>query len=168
KEAIQVIKLMWTEHKTYFKGKYYNLEGALNYPKPIQKPYPRIWVGGGGEKFTMKAVAEVGEGTNFFGTPEVFKRKLTILRNYCEKIGRNYDEIEKSWAGDLNLGARVIERTEDGTLMGTPTQIIDRIEEYVKLGVKYFTIRAASLSHPKLLTVDQLELFAKRVIQAFK
>ena len=73
KEAIQVIKLMWTEHKTNFKGKYYSFEDAINYPKPLQKPYPRIWVGGE-IKSILRAVAEIGEGTNFFGTPEYFQR----------------------------------------------------------------------------------------------
>ncbi len=80
KEAIEVMKLMWTEQKVHFRGKYYNLEGAISYPKPSQKPYPRIWVGGSGEKLTLKAVAEAGEGTNFGGSPEDFERKLKF---YC-------------------------------------------------------------------------------------
>jgi alkanesulfonate monooxygenase SsuD/methylene tetrahydromethanopterin reductase-like flavin-dependent oxidoreductase (luciferase family) len=74
KEATKIIKQMWTEHKRYFKGKYYNLNGALNYPKPLQKPYPKIWFGGVG-KTTLKVVAEVGDGINLMGSPEDFERK---------------------------------------------------------------------------------------------
>jgi F420-dependent oxidoreductase-like protein len=167
KESIQVIKLMWTEHKAFFKGKYYSLDGAICYPKPLQKPYPRIWVGGGGEKFIMRTIAEVGEGTNFFGPPEALERKLGILRNYCEKTGRDYNTIEKSWAGDLFIGAGDHEKMEDGSLKGTPTQIIRRIKEYLKLGVNYFILLASSRSHPDLITLDQMEFFAEKVIKAF-
>jgi F420-dependent oxidoreductase-like protein len=166
-ESIQVIKLMWTKHKAHFKGKYYNLDGAISYPKPIQKPYPRIWVGGGGEKLTLRTIAEVGEGTNFFGTPEVFKRKLALLRNYCEKIGRDYNTIEKSWTGDLVIGTRSYKGMEEAGLIGTPTQIINRIQEYLKLGVNYFIILASSRLHPDLVAMDSMELFARKVIGAF-
>jgi F420-dependent oxidoreductase-like protein len=167
KEAIQVIKIMWTEHKAHFKGKYYNLDGAISYPKPLQKPYPRIWVGGGGEKFTLRAIAEVGEGTNFFGTPKIFEGKLALLQNYCEKVGRDYNTIEKSWTGDLIIGTKDHEEMEDARLTGTPSQIISRIEEYLKLGVNYFIILASSRSHPDLMAIDQMELFAKKVVGAF-
>lgn len=63
-----------------------------------------MWVGGGGEKYTLRVVAEVGDGTNFFGSPEVFERKLGVLSGYCEKVGRDFNEIAKSWAGGVVIG----------------------------------------------------------------
>ncbi|MEM2110381.1 MAG: LLM class flavin-dependent oxidoreductase [Candidatus Bathyarchaeia archaeon] len=187
KEAIQIIKLMWTEHKPCFKGKYYSLGGALNYPKPMQKPYPRIWVGGGGEKLTLKAIAEVGEGTNFTGTPQIFKRKLKILQSHCEKIGRDYNSIKKSWVGNLVIGlneaevnreirkAKIetkknevkLEDIEDTTLVGTPPQMISKIEEYLKLGVDYFIILLGS-RYFDLRDIEAIKLFSTKVITAFK
>jgi len=187
KEAIQVIKLMWTEDEANFRGKYYTLDRAICYPKPLQKPYPRIWVGGGGEKFTLRAVAEVGEGTNLFGAPKDFERKLKILGDYCEKIGRDYDSIGKSWTGDLVIGkdegeinreleklkARLrsqgvreelsLEQLEGPRLIGTPSQVISKIEEYLKLGIDYFVILPTDLRD-----ISVMKLFSEKVMPSFK
>jgi len=186
KEAIEVLKLMWTQHRAYFNGKYYKLEGALCYPKPVQKPYPRVWVGGGGEKYTLRVVAEVGDGTNFFGSPEVFERKLGVLREHCEKVGRDFDEIAKSWAGDVVIGLTEtevenrlkklramlkrrgmsddvpFEEIEAPRLIGTPEQIMDKLERYLKLGVNYFVV-----IFPDPLDVEALKIFAEKIIASF-
>jgi alkanesulfonate monooxygenase SsuD/methylene tetrahydromethanopterin reductase-like flavin-dependent oxidoreductase (luciferase family) len=191
KEAIQVIKLMWTEHKAYFKGKYYSLEGALNYPKPLQKPYPRIWIGGAGERI-VRATAEFGEGLNLMGTPEDFEKKLGILKEFCEKSGRDYNSIEKSWTGDLVIGAnekeierrlkklkakltildinkgekkktRSFEEIEGPSLVGTASQIIDKMEEYMKTGIDYFIIVPSSFRN-----YSDVKLFEEKVMRTFR
>jgi len=194
KEAIQVIKLMWTKHRAYFKGKYYYLEGALNYPKPLQKPYPRIWVGGGGEKYTLRAIAKVGEGTNFGGPPDVVERKLNMLRKYCDEIGRDYGSIAKSISidtvvseskGEIEEGVQKIKATytkiskmrglsgeisfEELTkprLIGTPSEVIDKIEEYRKLGVEYFIVVPPPPN--SLKDAKMMKFFAERIIAAFE
>jgi len=96
KEAVQIIKKMWTEEKPSFQGKYYQINGAICEPKPVQKPYPPIWIGGGGEKLTLKVVAELANGYNWRATPENYKRKLEVLREHCKQIGRDFDSIKKS------------------------------------------------------------------------
>jgi F420-dependent oxidoreductase-like protein len=96
-EAVQIIKSMWTEEITNFRGKYYKIEGAINYPKPIQKPHPPILIGGSGKKLTMRVVAKHGDRCNFSGTPEEYRHKLDFLRKHCLREGRNYEEIEKTY-----------------------------------------------------------------------
>ncbi|MFQ6119264.1 MAG: LLM class F420-dependent oxidoreductase, partial [Methanosarcinales archaeon] len=94
-EAIQIIRLMWTEPKVTFDGKYYKIKNAISAPKPMQKPMPLILIGGGGEKRTLKIVAKYANYCNLFLVPKI-ERKLEILKNHCHKIGREYEEVGKS------------------------------------------------------------------------
>jgi len=106
-EAIRLIKTMWTENRTTFRGKYFHAEDAILEPKPAQKPHPPIMIGGSGEQLTLRAVARLGNACNIFGAPEIVKQKYEILRRHCEKERRNYDEIERT-----NLTGIVIAKDE--------------------------------------------------------
>ena len=106
-EAIRLIKTMWTENRTTFRGKYFHAEDAILEPKPVQKPHPPIMIGGSGEQLTLRAVARLGNACNIFGAPEIVKQKYEILRRHCEKERRNYDEIERT-----NLTGIVIAKDE--------------------------------------------------------
>lgn len=103
REAVTIIRKMWTEEKPSFKGKYYEIKEALCEPKPVQKPHPPIWIGGGGEKLLLRVVAELADGWNWYGSPEEYAHKLDVLRGHCTNVGRDYDEIKKSWTGELFL-----------------------------------------------------------------
>ena len=63
-----------------------------------QRPHPRILIGGTGEKKTLRLVAKYADACNIFahGGPDFVKQKLDVLREHCEREGRNYDEIEKT------------------------------------------------------------------------
>src|SRR5512140_2769830 len=65
REAMRIIRLMWSEEKATYHGKYFSVDGAVNNPKPLQRPHPPIWVGGGGEGLTLKAIADLADGRNF-------------------------------------------------------------------------------------------------------
>jgi len=169
KEAVTIIKKMWTEEKPSYKGKYYEIREALCEPKPVQKPHPPIWIGGEGEKLTLRVVAELADGSNWYGTPEHFAHKLRVLENHCAKVGRSFDEIKKSWIGELFLlpkGSNVKSNIEkylacmhvpEGSkaaseyakyvrrnIAGTPDECISKIKEYVKLGVTRFYFESST------------------------
>lgn len=96
-EACEVIKRMWTEKAATFEGKYYQIKEAYCEPKPVQKPYPPFVIGGGGEKLTLRIVAQYADVWNIpGGTVEEFKHKSAILDEHCAAIGRNPAEIARS------------------------------------------------------------------------
>jgi alkanesulfonate monooxygenase SsuD/methylene tetrahydromethanopterin reductase-like flavin-dependent oxidoreductase (luciferase family) len=96
-EALHVIKKLWTEEKADFEGRHYRLQGAFANPKPIQKPYPPIWIGGGGEQKTLRIVAEHADVWNMAGgSLDVANHKVDVLRRHCEDVGRDPAEIRLS------------------------------------------------------------------------
>jgi F420-dependent oxidoreductase-like protein len=148
-EAVQVIRLMWTEDRASFDGRFYQLRGAYCNPKPIQKPYPKILIGGVGEKRTLRTVARYGDACNIFGSLDTVKRKLDILREHCRKAGRDYDSIIKSKGGRVIIGDRdriekeleaagVTKERMESITYGTPEQIRRQIEAFREAGIDYW------------------------------
>jgi len=161
-ETIEIVRKMWTEDKPTFKGRYYGIEEALCFPKPVQRPYIPIWVGGSGN-LTLKVSAKHADAINFSWTmlPDMFKQKLEVLRNHCAGLGRDYGSIRKS-AGLMITMARTErelrhkleeqERIRDTpymrylsrqppNLVGTPDVVAERMKEYIPLGVDHFILR---------------------------
>ena len=96
-EACEVVKRLWTETPANFDGKYYQLKNAYCEPKPVQKPYPPIVIGGGGEKLTLRVVAQYADIWNFAGGPiDMFQHKNTVLDEHCAAIRRDPSTIERS------------------------------------------------------------------------
>jgi F420-dependent oxidoreductase-like protein len=96
-EACTVIKKLWTEERADFDGRYYHLTGALANPKPVQRPYPPIWIGGGGEQRTLRIVATHADVWNFAGGPvETAIHKVEVLERHCADVGRDPAEIRLS------------------------------------------------------------------------
>ncbi|MCI0486254.1 MAG: LLM class F420-dependent oxidoreductase [Blastocatellia bacterium] len=179
-EATEIIKRLWTERQTNFEGRYYQIKDAYCEPKPVRKPYPPIMIGGGGEKLTLKVVAKHADIWNTFGSPEVFRHKIEVLRGHCDAVGRNFDDIEISWAGltlltessaEKDAAVRAMaqafglpaEQVEPGLLIGSAEEVRDRIERLIAVGVTHFIILAsAPFNH------DSIHRFAEEVIPAFK
>lgn len=96
-EACEIFRLMWTEKAPSFEGKYYQIKDAYCEPKPIQKPYPPIVIGGSGEKLTLRVVAQYADIWNFVGGPvDLFQHKIQVLAEHCKAIGRDPATIEYS------------------------------------------------------------------------
>jgi F420-dependent oxidoreductase-like protein len=95
-EAVQVIKLLWTEEHASFSGRYYRLADASFNPKPLQRPYPPILIAASGERVALGIVARHAQMWNGFGTPEVLRQKIALLEEHCRRIGRDPGTIEKS------------------------------------------------------------------------
>ena len=192
-EAVEIIKLMWTKPAVNFDGKYYKLRGAINYPKPIQKPRPPILIGGGGEKLTLRVVAKHADIYNLGGgTPEVFERKVRILREHCASVKRDPNEIQLSFHTDMIIAeteAEVQKLVQElikegrnreylgkgrwepipekqflsGNIIGTPEQCAEQLKKFVDLGMTYFI----PYFH-KTVERETHKLFAKEVIPLIK
>lgn len=178
-EALQIMKLMWTEKQATFSGQYYKIKDAYCEPKPIQKPYPPIMIGGAGEKMTLKVVAKHADMWNTFGTPDVFRNKIEVLKEHCANVGRNSHDIELVWGGatyitdsadekDLIIGrlasafGRPAEEVEAGFFVGPSSMIKDRINQYVDIGITHFIAIPAG---PMLPTIRR---FYEEVVDSFK
>ncbi|HIG39513.1 MAG: TIGR03560 family F420-dependent LLM class oxidoreductase [bacterium] len=156
-EATTIIKSMLRQERTTFHGKYYQVDDAANLPQPVQKELP-IWIGGLGEKKTLKIVAKHADGWNAaYTSVENFTRLNKVLDNWCEKIERNPSSIKRSVNLTFNLatdakGAEkelqnlreswgpVAARIESGALLGTPVDAIERIRAYQAAGADQVNI----------------------------
>lgn len=178
REACEIVVRMWTEDEPVFNGKYYTIDRPINEPKSVQKPHPPLWIGGGGEQVTLKLVAKWGAACNIFGDPPTMQHKFNVLRNHCETVGRNYDEIIRSSSLSIFLlkpgedEAAAVERmrgrltTEQFTgwfKVGTPQQIIEAIQERIEVGANYFIIYLPGLAYDH----EQLQRFTEEVLPHF-
>jgi F420-dependent oxidoreductase-like protein len=94
-DALEVAMRMWSDDESPYQGHHVKLERALNSPQALTKPHPPIMIGGGGEKKTLRFVAKYAQSCNLFPGPEL-AHKLDVLREHCEREGRDYNEIEKT------------------------------------------------------------------------
>jgi alkanesulfonate monooxygenase len=94
-EALRICLQMWGEDDGSFEGRHYRLARTLNAPAPLSRPRPYIMVGGGGERKTLRLVAQYADACNIFAGDEA-SHKLDVLRSHCEALGRDYAEIEKT------------------------------------------------------------------------
>src|SRR5581483_9247394 len=88
-EACRMAKLLWTEERSDFEGDHYRLRGAIANPKPVQKPHPPIWIGGSGERKTLRVVAEHADVWNGGGDPDEAARLSGVLDRHCADVGRD-------------------------------------------------------------------------------
>jgi len=95
-EAVQVLRLLFTEKQANFAGTYYQLNAALCEPKPIQQPHPPIMIGGGGEKRTLRITAKYADAWNGELGPRQMAHKIAVLHEHCRAVGRDPSEIELS------------------------------------------------------------------------
>ncbi|MFQ5837244.1 MAG: LLM class F420-dependent oxidoreductase [Thermoplasmata archaeon] len=175
-EAIQVMRMLWEEERVDFHGRFYQLKGAYCSPKPVQKPRPPVTIGGGGEKLTLRSTAKWADRSNFFGEPEEFARKSRILDEHCRTVGRNPDEIERSYNEVVVIAedsSKAMGRAEEHAkrlgqdletyrarnLIGDPEEVAQFLNRYLDVGVTYFVVY-----FPGAHEIDPLELFAREVI----
>jgi alkanesulfonate monooxygenase SsuD/methylene tetrahydromethanopterin reductase-like flavin-dependent oxidoreductase (luciferase family) len=154
-ESIQIIKKLWTKEMANFHGKYYSINNAICFPKPIQKPHPPIMVGGSGEKYLLKVAAKHADRYNlYFGTPDEMNRKINILKDYNTQNRKieysivlpcmiiREDEDLKKIIKKIKKGKMTVEQFKKsvagGLTVGTIDDIINGISKYVNIGVSHF------------------------------
>ncbi len=167
-EAVQIIRKMWTENVVHFTGKHYNISGAYCFPKP--DPVPPIMIGGAGEKLTLRVVASHADWCNWTFNLSEYEQKLEVLKRHCEKVGRNYEAIKKTWLGCMSIAKNEDEavriaksspftRNSYPTITGNPDQVLQRLGEFIDLGVEYFILRM--LDFPSTVGID---LIAENIV----
>ena len=183
-EAVQVIKALWTESKASFQGRYYSLDGAANEPKPLQKPYPPILIGGHGETYLFRAVAQFADICNvgFEMSLEEHESKLSALAQHCHRYGRDpseiqvthntrvviaensaeFDRLAAAGASNSNMGVADYKESLKRAIAGTPEACVEQIQAYVDNGISYFF-----LLFPDPISTESLELFAREVMPHF-
>lgn len=95
-ETVQICLQMWGEHDGPFTGHHYQLARTLNAPTPLSTPRPYLLIAGSGRRRTLPLVARYADGCNVFGDGDQTRRTFDALREHCQTVGRNYDEIDKT------------------------------------------------------------------------
>ncbi len=104
RETLEICQQMWSGDETPYMGKHYQLDRPLNSPQSLQRPHPPILIGGGGERKTLRLVAEFGDACNLFPSEEI-PHKLDVLRRHCADVGREEKEIAKTSVLLVKAGA---------------------------------------------------------------
>jgi F420-dependent oxidoreductase-like protein len=109
-ETLQICLQMWSDDDGPFEGKHYQLAETISVPKTVRQPRPRIMIGGGGERKTLKLVARYADANNLFATsPEQIRHKLDVLREHCANEGRDPAEIQNTTLARVSLDTDVQE-----------------------------------------------------------
>jgi len=183
-EALEVITKLWSANSTVsFTGRYYTLADAPFMPKPVQQPHPPILIGGVGEKKILPLVAKYAQMWNIPSLPpDQVAEKGKILEKACQKIGRNCNEIERSYLtplyvkGDVSEVQTLLERVaalrkvsvdevRKSVLAGDPGEVRKQMQAYIDAGVTHFII---NLRRPGLYDLEGVRLFAKEVMPTFR
>lgn len=180
REACEIVVKMWTEEKATFKGRYHSVDGAINEPKGVQKPHIPLWLGGGGEKVTLKLVAQWGSASNFGGGDlDVVRHKIGELRQHCGALDRDFDTIVRS----TNMNLFVLEPGENPEkttanvrgdiayedfakhfMVATADEIAEHIEKLADEGINYVITYFPGVAYDH----TSLHRFAKDVMPRFK
>ena len=149
-ETLQICLQMWRGDESPYRGRHYQLDRPLNSPQALTKPHPPIMIGGGGEKKTLRFVARYAQACNLFPGPEL-GHKLDVLREHCEREGRDYDEIEKTCYFVYDVG----EKGEKAN------QVVDQLGQLAGMG---FQAAIGMVVNVQALT--PLEIIGSEVIPA--
>jgi len=147
-EALQICLQMWGDEDKTYEGRHYRLERTLNSPPAPTRPHPPILIGGGGERKTLRLVAQYADACNLFAGVDL-EHKLDVLRGHCVAVGRDYDEIQKTVMAPLDPGPN-------------GEKVDDLLAELRRLAGLGFTHVQGSV--PGVATITPLEILGERVI----
>jgi alkanesulfonate monooxygenase SsuD/methylene tetrahydromethanopterin reductase-like flavin-dependent oxidoreductase (luciferase family) len=185
-EGVQIMRQAWSEGSATLDGKYYQVDGAIVRPLPLQDGGIPLWIAGGGEKVTLKIAAKYAQYTNFDGTLDTFTRKSELLRGHCETVGTDFDAIVRSSNFNVVTGSTEAEVSDrlaairsrmepfvksdrlDGFMQmlsstsGTPEQIAEKLSAVAAAGLGYAIINFPDAAYDRA----GIELFEREVIPA--
>jgi F420-dependent oxidoreductase-like protein len=179
REAVQIVLRMWADEKASFQGEYYTIDGAINEPKGVQRPHMPLWLGGGGEKVTLKLVAQYADACNVGGgNVDLVRQKLDVLRGHCDTLGRDFNTITRSTNINLFLledgedpekatakarGSTSYEDYSKGAFVATAAQTAERINQLAELGIDYIITYIPRVAYDHTM----LNRFAAEVMPQF-
>ncbi|HEY3764721.1 MAG TPA: LLM class F420-dependent oxidoreductase [Gaiellales bacterium] len=169
-DAVQICRAMFTQDSPTFRGTHHHVDAVLNFPRPVRAGGPPILIGGSGEKRTIPMVARYADACNFFGDVETIRRKVRILEDSCEKIGRDPAEITKTRLGPMNIAATAAEaernakrvaavrgldeeRVRGSFITGDPDSILEQVDAFIDAGLDGLLI-----SLPDAHDIEPIEL----------
>jgi len=167
-EALQICRAMFREEAPTFEGRYYQIHGALNFPKPVQPNGPPIMIGGGGEQRTLKLVAQYADMSNIFGDPTMVRHKLEILERHCEAAGRDPNTIIKTRLGSLiiresdaeaqRLYQQVLnwpgidrDRVRTSFTVGSPDRVAEEAQKFLDAGLDGLIFNMPHMEDPEAI-----------------
>ncbi|MFN8555838.1 MAG: LLM class F420-dependent oxidoreductase [Dehalococcoidia bacterium] len=172
REACQIIRSLFTEEKTTFHGKHYDVVDAPLAPKPVQRPLPLL-IGGGGEKVTLRIAARYADEWNTWGSPSHLQRKIGVLEQHCAAVGRDPRSIRRSAQALLFLGDEpdVKERAKAAAprpvIAGNVHEVREVVRQYAAAGVDELIIPDFNLANgPEKRAV--MDRFITEVAPAFR
>jgi F420-dependent oxidoreductase-like protein len=188
-EGVQIMRQAWSEGVATLDGKHYQVDGAICRPLPLQRPGIPLWIAGGGEKVTLRIVAEHADYANFDGEPETFRHKSQVLREHCVEVGRDFGQItrsadynvvigrdeaevadRKAWIADHyqryapRKAERYTEQLTSGPLVGTAEQVVETLQALAADGLSYAICNFADAAYDR----SSIELFEREVIPALR
>jgi F420-dependent oxidoreductase-like protein len=187
-EGVEIMRQAWQQGVATYAGEHYQVDGAICRPTPLQDGGIPLWIAGGGEKKTLRIAAEYAAYTNFDGALDGFKHKSEVLAAHCRDLGRDFDEITRSANYNVFIGrdeaeladrlrafedrlrpylsaevlASTVQQYTDGPLVGTPEQIVERLEALQKAGMTY----AIANFHEAAYDDSGVRLYAEQVVPA--
>jgi F420-dependent oxidoreductase-like protein len=150
-ETLQIAKQMWSENNGPFTGRHFQLAETLCSPQPLSRPHPPILIGGSGEKKTLRLVAKYADACNLFASigVETLRGKLDILRQHCEKEGRDYSTIEKTTLSTAHLAPDKM----------NAANVIEECRRLADIGIQH-----AIFNMPNVHEIKPLEIFGREII----
>ena len=150
-ETLQIAKQMWSADNGPYRGKHFQLEQTLCVPQPLSRPHPPILVAGGGEKKTLRLVAQYADACNLYGSVEAIAAKLEILKRHCETLGRDFGTIEITTLGTVDPQAGKMSSKE----------VIAHCKALAAIGVQH-----AVFNMPTVHELAPIERFRREIIPA--
>ncbi len=190
REGVEIMRQAWTTGSATLNGTYYQVDGAIVRPLPLQEGGIPIWVAGGGEKVTLRIAARYAQYTNFAGTPVEFDAKSALLQAHCDDLGTDFGAITRSANYNTVIGTTEAEvqdritaltdritpfigtdRAEafrrqnlgpEALAVGTPEQLVERLTDMKKRGMTYAIHNFPESAYDR----SGVELFEREVIPA--
>jgi F420-dependent oxidoreductase-like protein len=156
-DTLRLVRAGWQGElgsRAAYDGRHVQASHLLNSPQALSRPHPPILIGGGGERRTLKLVAQYADACNVFGTdPDQLRHKFAVLRRHCEAVGRDYESIERTLLTSISI-------TPDGARRSlTPDALVERFGVAAEAGAQHaiFSVRAVH-------DVSKLELIGATAI----